>query len=543
MATFGGNFLCRTSLGLQGRVLLIPWMKKSSGIRSSIGKANSSSFPVKYIPKKIRSAEKLQTSSTTMKGPKDEVIMNGFGENELEIKSSQTEKRQTSSTTIRGPKNKISTNGLDENELRFEVSNGGKSSQRSFILDKKSQNQNQIQTPVLYFTPDVNQGKYLISLLYFIVFLSIECMDCRDVGSHYSYIQYYFTHIRYLNILRNILDFAEVGELKSRSTEKLQTSCTTMKGPKDEVIIKGFEGNELSLEVPNERKDSQTEKLPTSSTTSKGPKNKISTNGLDENELRFEVSNGGKSSQRSFVLDKKSQNQNQIQTPIHYSTPDVNQEVGEGIDFDKGLLETECIEEREEVLEELDMYEKNLHTQGVLQVGKTEQDAENLAIELLAMRAYTAVELRKKLLGKRFPLDTVDAVILDFQSRLVTAGLINDGLFAETFCQSRWSSSSWGPRRIKQALLQKGVREADAEKAINYVFKDSNSDGEEESTHGLSKTSIDKLLAQASKQWLRGRDATKETRKTRIIRWLQYRGFNWGVVNFIVKKLESQYPP
>ncbi|KAG5550949.1 hypothetical protein RHGRI_009388 [Rhododendron griersonianum] len=490
MATFGGNFLCRTSLGLQGRVLLIPWMKKSSGIRSSIGKANSSSFPVKYIPKKIRSAEKLQTSSTTMKGPKDEVIMNGFGENELEIKSSQTEKRQTSSTTIRGPKNKISTNGLDENELRFEVSNGGKSSQRSFILDKKSQNQNQIQTPVLYFTPDVNQ---------------------------------------------------EVGELKSRSTEKLQTSCTTMKGPKDEVIIKGFEGNELSLEVPNERKDSQTEKLPTSSTTSKGPKNKISTNGLDENELRFEVSNGGKSSQRSFVLDKKSQNQNQIQTPIHYSTPDVNQEVGEGIDFDKGLLETECIEEREEVLEELDMYEKNLHTQGVLQVGKTEQDAENLAIELLAMRAYTAVELRKKLLGKRFPLDTVDAVILDFQSR--TQGIVWLGfviLFKITFALVIAINDG---ALLEQALLQKGVREADAEKAINYVFKDSNSDGEEESTHGLSKTSIDKLLAQASKQWLRGRDATKETRKTRIIRWLQYRGFNWGVVNFIVKKLESQYPP
>ncbi|KAF7144742.1 hypothetical protein RHSIM_Rhsim04G0010100 [Rhododendron simsii] len=491
MATFGGNFLCRTSLGLQGRVLLIPWMKKSSGIRFSIGKANSSSFPVKYIPKKIRSTEKLQTSSTTMKGPKDEVIMNGFEGNELSLevpnerKSSQTEKRQTSSTTIRGPKNKISSDGLDENELRFEVSNGGKSSQRSFVLDMKSQNQTQIRTPVLYFTPDVNQ---------------------------------------------------EVGELKSWSTEKLQTSSTTMKGPKDEVIIKGFEGNELSLEVPNERKGSQTEKLPTSSTTIKGPKNKISTNGLDENELRFEVSNGGKSSQRSFVLDKKSQNQNQIQTPIHYSTPDVNQEVGEGIDFDKGLLETECMEEREEVVEELDM---NLHTQDVLQVGKTEQDAENLAIELLAMRAYTAVELRKKLLGKRFPLDTVDAVILDFQTR----GLINDGLFAETFCQSRWSSSSWGPRRIKQALLQKGVREADAEKAINYVFKDSNSDGEEESTHGLSKTSIDKLLAQASKQWLRGRDATKETRKTRIIRWLQYRGFNWGVVNFIVKKLESQCPP
>lgn len=29
-------------------------------------------------------------------------------------------------------------------------------------------------------------------------------------------------------------------------------------------------------------------------------------------------------------------------------------------------------------------------------------------------------------------------------------GLINDSLYAETFSRSRWSSSSWGPKRIKQ---------------------------------------------------------------------------------------------
>lgn len=96
---------------------------------------------------------------------------------------------------------------------------------------------------------------------------------------------------------------------------------------------------------------------------------------------------------------------------------------------------------------------------------------------------------------------------------------------------------------MEQALLRKGVREAEAEKAINYVFKDGDSDEEEESMHGLSKISMDKLLAQASKQWLRGRDATKEKRKTRVIRWLQYRGFNWGVISFVVKKLESQCLP
>lgn len=32
-------------------------------------------------------------------------------------------------------------------------------------------------------------------------------------------------------------------------------------------------------------------------------------------------------------------------------------------------------------------------------------------------------------------------------------GLINDCLYAETYSRSRWSSSSWGPRRIRQVNL------------------------------------------------------------------------------------------
>uniref|UniRef100_F6I584 Regulatory protein RecX n=1 Tax=Vitis vinifera TaxID=29760 RepID=F6I584_VITVI len=121
-------------------------------------------------------------------------------------------------------------------------------------------------------------------------------------------------------------------------------------------------------------------------------------------------------------------------------------------------------------------------------------------------------------------------------------GLINDALYAETFSRSRWSSSSWGPRRIKQALFKKGVSEADAEKAVKLVFKDDGSGGDQESRHGLSNLAMDHLFVQASKQWLRGHDVPRETRKSRIIRWLQYRGFTWAVVSFILKKLESQYP-
>lgn len=44
---------------------------------------------------------------------------------------------------------------------------------------------------------------------------------------------------------------------------------------------------------------------------------------------------------------------------------------------------------------------------------------------LLSFRAYTAVELRKKLLGKKFPVGVVDAVIMNFQSRCITCNSLS----------------------------------------------------------------------------------------------------------------------
>ncbi|KAK4715034.1 hypothetical protein R3W88_020941 [Solanum pinnatisectum] len=178
---------------------------------------------------------------------------------------------------------------------------------------------------------------------------------------------------------------------------------------------------------------------------------------------------------------------------------------------------------------------------GIAETDKARQDAETIAVRLLASRALTAVELKKKLLGRKFTLNVVNAVITDFHTR----GLINDGLYAEMLSRSRWSSSSWGPRRIKQALIKKGVSEVDADNAIKMVFKNDEAGEEQESTesgHAISKPSLDQLFVQASKQWLKGQGVPREKRKARIIRWLQYRGFDWSVVSFILQKLESSYP-
>ncbi|EEF30209.1 hypothetical protein RCOM_0104450 [Ricinus communis] len=195
----------------------------------------------------------------------------------------------------------------------------------------------------------------------------------------------------------------------------------------------------------------------------------------------------------------------------------------EGINNDVEVIQHKFMEEPEDSSEKLIQHERLICKKNA-QSGRTMLDAEKMAIEFLATRAFTAVELRKKLHGKKFPPDIVEAVIIDFQAR----GLINDSLYAETFSRSRWSSSSWGPRRIKQALFMKGVSEADAEKAIKLVFEDDRSGGQELKL-GMSKLSMEHLLVQASKQWFRGQDVPRETRKSRIIRWLQYRGFNWDV--------------
>jgi SOS response regulatory protein OraA/RecX len=79
------------------------------------------------------------------------------------------------------------------------------------------------------------------------------------------------------------------------------------------------------------------------------------------------------------------------------------------------------------------------------------------------------------------------------------------------------------------------------DQATRSVFQDVR-DGEEQMKHGFSEASMDHLFAQASKQWQRGKSLPLEKRRARIVRWLQYRGFNWAVTNSIVRRLEAQHP-
>ncbi|MBA0625482.1 hypothetical protein Godav_010673 [Gossypium davidsonii] len=269
--------------------------------------------------------------------------------------------------------------------------------------------------------------------------------------------------------------------------------------------------------------------IPKKSLETEEPETSSHSKGLSKNESRKSAASnvfGRKfTNNEGSVIDKKSQTRSGMFKKIAL--------------YDDVQQGDEIMEKPVEAVEEVPQGQ-NINRKNPLQACKRMSDAEKSAIELLAARAFTAVELRKKLLGKRFDPDIVETLITDLQNR----GLINDSLYAEAFSRSRWSSSTWGPRRIKQALFKKGISESDAENALKLVFegRDGDSNDDQESQLGFSKLSMDHLLIQASKQWLRGRDVPKETRKSRIVRWLQYRGFNWGVIGSVLKKLESQYP-
>ncbi|XP_074370472.1 uncharacterized protein LOC141711720 isoform X2 [Apium graveolens] len=227
---------------------------------------------------------------------------------------------------------------------------------------------------------------------------------------------------------------------------------------------------------------------------------------------------------------------------------------------DEELGDFQRLEDTEELVHEITG--KKASGKPAYQSSKSNQDAENMAAGCLSRRALTTVELRKKLIAKKYPLQVVDEVITKFQMRWVAnvnykflciwpptfdrqgrgRKFLDDFQYAEAFSRSRFSSLSWGPGRIKQALRQKGVSEADAEKAIKLVFKDGEC-GEDQSRIGLSKSSLDQLFGQASKRWLQSESQPVEKRKSKIVQWLRYRGFNWGVVNVVLKKLESEFPP
>jgi regulatory protein len=84
---------------------------------------------------------------------------------------------------------------------------------------------------------------------------------------------------------------------------------------------------------------------------------------------------------------------------------------------------------------------------------KREEQARDLCLRLLTVRARTRVELEKQLAKRGYP-DDVSQRVLD---RLGEVGLVDDADFAEQWVRSRRANAGKGKRALAAELRTKGV--------------------------------------------------------------------------------------
>lgn len=84
---------------------------------------------------------------------------------------------------------------------------------------------------------------------------------------------------------------------------------------------------------------------------------------------------------------------------------------------------------------------------------KREEQARDVCLRLLTVRARTRAELEAQLTKRGFP-DDVSARVLD---RLVEVGLLDDAAFAEQWVHTRRANAGKGKRALASELRTKGV--------------------------------------------------------------------------------------
>jgi regulatory protein len=88
-------------------------------------------------------------------------------------------------------------------------------------------------------------------------------------------------------------------------------------------------------------------------------------------------------------------------------------------------------------------------------------------VRLLARREHSIEELRRKLVTKGYPPDAVEPVI----QKLAGKRLVSDERFTSSFVHHH-AKRGQGPVRIRAALRQQGITDAQAEEALRSVEVD-----------------------------------------------------------------------
>lgn len=144
------------------------------------------------------------------------------------------------------------------------------------------------------------------------------------------------------------------------------------------------------------------------------------------------------------------------------------------------------------------------------------------ALAGLSNRARTSEEVRRALLQKGFAEATAEDTVADLER----IGLVDDDAYARAFVRDRFNGRGYGPARLRQDLIRKGV----ARSAIDAALADltETEDLEEEARQ------------QAAKKWRSlASEADCRKRRKKTLDFLVRRGFGFDVARHAVEAAAS----
>lgn len=150
---------------------------------------------------------------------------------------------------------------------------------------------------------------------------------------------------------------------------------------------------------------------------------------------------------------------------------------------------------------------------------KEKYDVYYEALEFIKKRVRSKQEINNYLMNKKYNLELVNKVV----EKLEYQGYINDLFFAKSFLHNKLLTTTYGPLKIKNALINKGI----SDDIINLVLEEYNLD--------IEKEKIEKRINKLIKS---NKNKSNNFIKKKIIMELSFEGFNKTLIYNVFDSIE-----
>jgi regulatory protein len=143
------------------------------------------------------------------------------------------------------------------------------------------------------------------------------------------------------------------------------------------------------------------------------------------------------------------------------------------------------------------------------------------ALDLLAARAYTVRNLRRKLVQKEFAADEVDRAI----ARLVESGLLDDRKYAAEYARQKIVVGGSSVRRVRQELAKKGIDAESVGESIDALLEEEPVDQEA----AIERMAVKKLRSMG--------DLDGVVKRRRVFGYLARKGYEIDDINRVLARI------